>query len=134
MGNLSEHIGVEIYKLEKVEKKGAIQNRELLLRYLANTLAHARIVAVSGLMRSRLWTEGVLREGLSVNALAWASCMRALIESAGDVSHSLLPISVVLAKNHGKIREALSGQSTPPFAFATEVNSLFQHFTFADRG
>jgi len=132
--NLIEHVGVEIYKFERAERKGAIPNREISRRYWVNTLGHAKIVAVSGLMRSWFWAEGVLREGLSLNALAWASCMRALIESAGDASHSLLPISVVLAKNHGKIREALAGQGTPPFAFATDVNNLLQHFTFADKG
>ena len=132
--NLIPHVGFEVYEFERAGQLGSISKPELSRRYWENTLAHARIVAVSGLMRSWLWSEAVLREGLAINALAWASCMRALIEAAGDASHSLMPISVVLADNHAKIREALSGRSTPPFAFATDANNLLEHFTFADKG
>lgn len=90
----------------------------------------AHLAAVASLLRTRRWADAVIVAHEQSNVLAWASAVRGLLESAGDILDGLGAIPTSLAQNHGIIRLCLSGKSKTPSGFS-ELEHKLDHFVLA---
>ncbi len=90
----------------------------------------AHLAAVASLLRTRRWADAVVIAHGQSNVLAWASAVRGLLESAGDIEDGLGAIPISLAQNHGVISLCLSGKSKELVGFS-ELEDKLSHFVFA---
>lgn len=90
----------------------------------------AHLAAVAALLRTRRWADAVVFAHGQSNVLAWASAVRGLLESAGDIEDGLGAIPISLAQNHHVISLCLSGKSKVNVGFR-EIEDLLSHFVLA---
>jgi len=76
------------------------------------------------------WIDGVLLAQTNANALAFASCLRSLIEACADDYHGLGKAALTIGEHHKKIQKALAG-TYPELLLSEEVESGLIHFLYA---
>ncbi len=100
--------------------------------YWTELLQRAHWAAASNLMRHERWLDACVREHRAPNYLAFAACLRGLVESAADASHSLGAVPLTLAHLHTNIEDALS-ERAKGFVMSSELENHLIHFQFARR-
>ena len=95
-------------------------------------LFRAQMVVSGSLYRNCRLIDASVREHRASNLPGWASCVRALLESAGDSSEALRAVPGTLAEHHRFIRRCLSGQESRPSG-SKELEDRLIHFTHGRR-
>ncbi len=99
--------------------------------YWGEILARAHLTAVTAILRSRHWITAAVAAAEDKNLLAFAAALRGLIESAADASSSLGSIPRTLARDHGQIDRALSGELGQTFFVVSQIEDELIHFSYA---
>jgi len=85
------------------------------------------------MIRSLRRAEGAIAAQEAGNALAWASCCRALLEAIGDSLYTVVGIPLSIANYHIAIRSCIGG-TFDEFDFRIqELEANLIHFTHARR-
>lgn len=96
-------------------------------------LDKAHLAAIVSLVRTKRWADAACAMHEAPNFVGWASCVRGLLESAGDIVDGLLNIAGTLATNHPNISRCLNGDSENVYRFS-EIESVLDHFVLAKWG
>ncbi|TJW53756.1 MAG: hypothetical protein E5X65_14795 [Mesorhizobium sp.] len=99
--------------------------------YWTEMLYRAHMASVASVFRTSRWIKVAVREHEAGSLYGCASACRSLIESAGDINHSLGPVARTLAYNKDAIRAEISGQVGEPMLSAKELEDTLIHFTHA---
>lgn len=99
--------------------------------YWTEMLYRAHMASVASVFRTSRWIKVAVREHEAGSLYGCASACRSLIESAGDINHSLGPVARTLAYNKDAIRAEISGQAGEPMLSAKELEDTLIHFTRA---
>ncbi|RUV55971.1 hypothetical protein EOA85_20015 [Mesorhizobium sp. M5C.F.Ca.IN.020.29.1.1] len=99
--------------------------------YWTEMLYRAHMASVASVFRTSRWIKVAIREHEAGSLYGCASACRSLIESAGDINHSLGPVAQTLAYNKDAIRAEISGQTGEPMLSAKEFEDTLIHFTHA---
>lgn len=76
--------------------------------YWTEMLYRAHMASVASVFRTSRWIKVAVREHEAGSLYGCASACRSLIESAGDINHSLGPVARTLAYNKDAIRAEIS--------------------------
>jgi hypothetical protein len=109
--------------------KNVIEMQKL---YWQEMLQRAHWAALSALLRNLQWLKGVDSSNREKNFLAFASNLRALLESCGDSLHALQMVAPTLAEHNKVIKDILVGRGDPNKVYIIKdlENSLI-HFSYA---
>jgi hypothetical protein len=102
---------------------GRIYWREILFR--------AHMASVASIFRTTRWIDSAVNEYSSGNLFGWASACRALIESSGDIGHSLFKVAPTIAKHHRDIAVEISGKGAGPSSSSQALEDTLIHFSHA---
>ena len=131
--NLNEtkfHIFSEQY-LSEVIKENSKRGRQL---YCIDILENVRVSAITGLLRSFRWLQGMNEAYSSSNYLAFCATFRGFMLSAADCYYSLSPIPRTISENAKMLQEMLGGNDNSKvltFYDLKPLENLFEHFLLA---
>jgi hypothetical protein len=99
--------------------------------YWHEIFARAQWGALTALKRHLRWHAACCRLAENEpNYLGFAATLRALIESAADISHGLAQVAPTLAAQYGRLRDLLAGRDAPP-TVCPELEDMLIHFLYA---
>ncbi|GKS59294.1 hypothetical protein YTPLAS18_28210 [Nitrospira sp.] len=99
--------------------------------YWKEILARAHLASATAILRSTQWIEGMRVATTAGNLLSFAACFRGLIESAADSSSALKLVALSLARDHGYVVQALTGQLKSQTFLAPELEETLIHYAYA---
>jgi hypothetical protein len=98
--------------------------------YWYEILMRSHLTAITSILRSRRWIDGVVSAAMSKNLLSFAATLRGLIESAADTQTALMSIPSTLARDHSMINSALLGKADMAFV-APKLGESLIHYAYA---
>lgn len=101
-----------------------------------DVIEKAHLVAVTSLIRTMRWADGICLSYVNSNFVVFAASMRGLLESAGDIvqgvvntpSDSIVNVTLTIAQYHKKFRRALTGQIKDREWHLSELQKALGHF------
>lgn len=124
-----EFLNNEVY--ETALQNGNLQTGMGQEIYWRENLARAHIVSVASIVRTSRWIDVATREYSAENLFGWAAACRSLMESAGDIMHSLGPVPLTLAKHKEAVLRQLSAKDDTKIVISTDLEDALIHFTHA---
>lgn len=101
--------------------------------YWTEMLYRAHMASVAALFRTTRWIEVAIREHEAGSLYGCASACRSLIESAGDIGHSLGSVARTLANIQHEVKAEIAGRACGPLHVSTELEDSLIHFTHAHK-
>lgn len=99
--------------------------------YWTEMLYRAHMASVAAVLRTTRWIEVAIREHEAGSLYGCASACRSLIESAGDIGHSLGPVAHTLASVKHEVKAEITGRASGPILISKELEDSLIHFTHA---
>ncbi|MER9215985.1 hypothetical protein NKI54_28700 [Mesorhizobium sp. M0663] len=99
--------------------------------YWTEMLNRAHMASVASVFRTTRWIEVAIREHEAGSLYGCASACRSLIESAGDIGHSLSPVAHTLARIKEAVKAEISGHAPDAMIISKELEDSLIHFTHA---
>jgi hypothetical protein len=96
-----------------------------------DNLEKSHLAAVTALIRTKRWADAVCVMADAENFLGFASAMRGLLESAGDIIDGLRNIPSTIAENRHSITSALAGREDDAFIQCQSWEKELDHFVHA---
>ena len=115
------------FQLPPTDAHAPVPN-EVLVEYWLK-LAHWG--ATAALVRHDGWWRSACLCAAAREHLGLAASLRALVEAAGDTVHSLCKVPRALAKYHGQMLSALSGNRTETYIRFPDLQAVLEHFHLA---
>lgn len=91
----------------------------------------SHLAATTALFRSKQWVAAACFSYEGGNFVGWASAVRGLAESAGDILDGLMNVGPSLAENHTIIRSALLGRLHVNLIDFSEIDATLDHYVLA---
>jgi len=101
--------------------------------YWTEILQRAHLAALTSAVRHDRWFFGAVATASAENFLAFAACLRGLVEACSDSYYSLSTIGITFAENYGKITAAIQGTLDEFLLASEDVENKLLHFQFAGR-
>ncbi|MDE2463670.1 MAG: hypothetical protein KGO02_08160 [Alphaproteobacteria bacterium] len=99
--------------------------------YWTEMLYRAHMASVASVFRTTRWINVAIREYEAGSLYGCAAAFRSLIESAGDICHSLGSVAYILASNKDKVKAEIGGRPSTGFLVSKELEDSLIHFTHA---
>ncbi|MCO6409487.1 hypothetical protein [Hoeflea alexandrii] len=99
--------------------------------YWTEMLCRAHMSSVASIFRTTRWIQVAIREHDAGSLYGCASACRSLIESAGDIGHSLNPVALTLAGIKDAVKAEISGKAGETMILSEDLENSFIHFTHA---
>ncbi|WP_353646129.1 hypothetical protein [Mesorhizobium sp. WSM2239] len=99
--------------------------------YWTEMLNRAHMASVASVFRTTRWIEVAIREHEAGSLYGCASACRSLIESAGDIGHSLSPVAHTLARIKEAVKAEISGHAPDAMIISKELEDSLIHFSHA---
>lgn len=99
--------------------------------YWTEMLYRAHMSSVASIFRTTRWIQVAIREHDAGSLYGCASACRSLIESAGDVGHSLNPVALTLARIKDAVKAEISGKPGETMIISEDLENSLIHFTHA---
>jgi len=120
--------------LAQFERKSSdeVTGREYSGRvYWTEMLYRAHMASVASVFRTTRWVNVAIREYEVGSLYGCASACRSLIESAGDITHSLGPVPHTLARIKDAVKAEISGKGGEVAILSADLEDSLIHFTHA---
>ncbi|HWK68370.1 MAG TPA: hypothetical protein VNS34_25895 [Rhizobiaceae bacterium] len=120
--------------LAEFERKSSdeVTGREYSGRvYWTEILYRAHMASVASVFRATRWVNVAIREYEAGSLYGCASACRSLIESAGDITHSLGPVPHTLARIKDAVMAEISGKGGEVVILSADLEDSLTHFTHA---
>lgn len=99
--------------------------------YWTETLYRAYMASVASIFRTTRWIQVAIREHDAGSLYGCVSACRSLIESAGDIGHSLNPVAHTLARIRDAIKAEIAGKAGETMLLSDDLENALIHFTHA---
>lgn len=99
--------------------------------YWTEMLNRAHMASVASVFRTTRWIEVAIREHEAGSLYGCASACRSLIESAGDIGHSLSPVAHTLARIKDAVKAEIAGHAPDAMMISKDLEDSLIHFTHA---